>query len=302
MEANMSEAHSESYRSNPFRVLMNQFSILLKQNPISTLTLGLFMALLLFLGFLGLLLIGALFNSTAATVVTVIAGIIYVVLVLFRFSAASAYLHIASREGRSLTARQAVTEVAKKNYNNFVLTSIAANVILILGFLAFVIPGIFLLGRLSFAPYIALNEGLGVADSLKRSWALTAGHWFETFGAMIAAAIAIPSGLLAFVGGQSGLAGRYFELSDLKKSGAKAPETHWMNYLLSVLAIVGILLYAVLMRNAKDTNSSLTDYCKDNKSSFLCSDSLNDYNTQPSSRDFDSLDDYEDLYNSTPAN
>jgi hypothetical protein len=43
---------------------------------------------------------------------------------------------------------------------------------LILGFVAFILPGIFLLGKLIFAQYFLLLRGKGILESIELSWAI----------------------------------------------------------------------------------------------------------------------------------
>jgi hypothetical protein len=283
----MSDHHDNTYHSNPFRTTVSQLSLLLKTNPISTLTLGLLMILVAAGGIMVLALFAGALNSTFGDVLAVLLGIVFFVLVVFRFAAASYYLHLAAREGRSLTARQSLDEAAKQNFGQFALTAFVTALLIILGFVALIVPGIFLMGRLVFAPYVALYEKADLTTALKRSWQLSDGHWFEVFGAFIASAILLPNGLLSFVGQQSGLAGRYFELDHLKKSGAQKPEVHWMNYLLTGLAIITIFFYAAVFRNAGNIDSNLQDdLCREN--SIFCDDDRNPYRSSDSIFDYDS--------------
>ena len=286
-----SDHHAQTYHSNPFRSLMSQLSYVLKANPISVLTLGLLMLVVILGGVFFIALFAGLFNSVFGNILAVMLGIAYVVLVLFRFTAASYHLQLVSREGRELTAMQALDESSKKNFNTFILTALATEILILLGLIAFIVPGLYLIGRLVFAPYVALNEGLGVVASLKRSWKLSDGHWFEVFGVIIASAVAIPSGLLAFAGGQAGVAGRYIELSHLEKTGGKKSETHWMNYLLTTLAIIFAIVYIAVVKEARKTANGVNDFCVDNSSSIFC-----DTNDNSNNRSM------EDIYNSTPAN
>jgi hypothetical protein len=46
---------------------------------------------------------------------------------------------------------------------------------LLLGFAAFIIPGIFLLGKLIFAQYFLLLRGKGIFESLELSWEMESG-------------------------------------------------------------------------------------------------------------------------------
>lgn len=52
---------------------------------------------------------------------------------------------------------------------------------LMLGFMLFVIPGIYLMVKLVFAPIAAVAESKGVLDSFRYSWELVRGRWWRTF-------------------------------------------------------------------------------------------------------------------------
>ena len=296
----MSEHKSHAYNSNPFRTVMAQLVMLLSNNPISSLTLGLVMLVLVLGGFFIIGFIGGLIGGTAGAVVSVILSIAFTIVALLRFAAATFYLQIASREGRSISASKALSESAKRNYTQFVLTSLATAGLVLVGMVLLIIPSLFLIGRLSLAPYIAMAEGLGVKDALKRSWDLSNGHWFEVFAASIASMVVTPNGLLSVAGGQAGPAGRYYELVELKKSGAEAPETHWMNYLLTALAVLFVFVYALAIRNMRSTTSTSNDLCDMStyRNTLLCDDSDP---FRSNSRD-KTLNDYIDEYNSSQAN
>jgi hypothetical protein len=63
--------------------------------------------------------------------------------------------------------------------------------LLIIGFafLFFVVPGVFLYIRLVVAPEALLIEGAGPVTAMERSWRLTGGQWWRTFGALTLAAM-----------------------------------------------------------------------------------------------------------------
>lgn len=60
-------------------------------------------------------------------------------------------------------------------------SSLLVEIIVSAGMLAFVIPGIYLMCRLSLSEHATAIEEKGVIESLKRSWDLTRGRTFEIF-------------------------------------------------------------------------------------------------------------------------
>lgn len=52
--------------------------------------------------------------------------------------------------------------------------------LVMVGFLLLIIPGVYLVVRGVYLPYALVREDLGVFDAIKRSWALTKGFWWVT--------------------------------------------------------------------------------------------------------------------------
>jgi hypothetical protein len=53
------------------------------------------------------------------------------------------------------------------------LVGLIVGFVLILGFVAFLLPGIFLLGKLIFAQYFLILRGKGILESIELSWEIT---------------------------------------------------------------------------------------------------------------------------------
>jgi uncharacterized membrane protein len=65
-------------------------------------------------------------------------------------------------------------------FNYFVVTIIKSVVVLI-GFIFLIVPGIILSIKLQYATYFVIDKNLGIGDSLKKSWALTKGIKWNLF-------------------------------------------------------------------------------------------------------------------------
>lgn len=63
-----------------------------------------------------------------------------------------------------------------QNYVNIVLANLFVLVIVCIGTLMFIIPGIYLACRLSFTPFLVTERGMEAVEAVKESWRLTAGH------------------------------------------------------------------------------------------------------------------------------
>ena len=70
-------------------------------------------------------------------------------------------------------------------------TTILSIIIIILGFIALIIPGIYIMIRLALASPATVLENRSPVDSLKRSWAITAGNWWSIFWILFAIGIVV---------------------------------------------------------------------------------------------------------------
>ncbi|TMK36463.1 MAG: hypothetical protein E6G58_05475 [Actinobacteria bacterium] len=73
------------------------------------------------------------------------------------------------------------------------------------GFILLVIPGIIILVFLAVSVPAFIIEGLGVTDSMSRSWKLVSGSWWHTLAVILVAAIiaGVINGILTAIGGNS---------------------------------------------------------------------------------------------------
>lgn len=83
----------------------------------------------------------------------------------------------------------------------YVLAGVLTGVISGVGLVLFIIPGIFLLVRLALSNFAVIDEGLLPIDSIKRSWALTRGRfWQMLLAGIIIVALNIVGTMLFGVG------------------------------------------------------------------------------------------------------
>ncbi|MBE3596173.1 MAG: glycerophosphoryl diester phosphodiesterase membrane domain-containing protein [Hydrogenibacillus sp.] len=80
----------------------------------------------------------------------------------------------------------------------YLLAGTIYTLIISLGLLLLLIPGIFLAVRLGFWPY-AIADGRGVLESLSYSWNLTKGHFWSLLGLYLLAVVIILIGVLLLV-------------------------------------------------------------------------------------------------------
>ena len=90
---------------------------------------------------------------------------------------------------------------AFKNYWNAVLASLLVGVIIVIGLILLIIPGIFFACKLAFTPYLVVDRKMAVMEALEESWRMTGGHAWKVF---LIGLLAIPiciAGLLCFIVG-----------------------------------------------------------------------------------------------------
>jgi hypothetical protein len=236
---------SLSYHSNPFELIRPGINGLKQNATPFVLTIlaffGVFAAVFL-LGALTFMTVPAL--SFVVILVAIIASISYLILPFYR-------LTLASAKQQPMIFKAALAPDVALSWKLFG-TQLLVGVLILLGLVALVIPGLILIGWYAYVPYVVLEEGLTGWAALKRSRELVRGHLVESWGTLGISSATNIFGLIPFVGPfLSVIAGlllipvvalRYLELgalkSDLTGDVAKPAVSGW-NYAVIVLAIIG---------------------------------------------------------------
>ena len=91
--------------------------------------------------------------------------------------------------------------VFQRNYWNAVIANIVVGVIVGLGIVMLIVPGIIFACRLAFVPYLVVDQEMDVMDALRVSWDMTRGYgWQIFFMGLLAVPVVIAGLLLLFVG------------------------------------------------------------------------------------------------------
>lgn len=90
-------------------------------------------------------------------------------------------------------------EVFKTNYLNAVLASILVTIILILGFILLLIPGIYLSIRLFFVSLFIVDKKMGPIEAIGSSWEMSKGKFFKILGLVCLFFLVILLGLLLLI-------------------------------------------------------------------------------------------------------
>jgi uncharacterized membrane protein len=120
-----------------------------------------------------------------------------------------------------------------QNYWNAVLASLLVGVIVVIGFILVIVPGIIFACKLAFTPYLVVDKKMGVIEAVKESWRMTGGHAGKVFliGLLaipiaIAGAICFGVGIIiAFMWISLALASLYHAVSSLGMVSSQVEKT-----------------------------------------------------------------------------
>ncbi len=83
-----------------------------------------------------------------------------------------------------------------KNYWNAVLANLLVGVIIVIGIVFLIVPGIIFACKLAFVPYLVVDRKMDVIEAVKESWRMTDGHAWTVF---LIALLGIPIGILGLL-------------------------------------------------------------------------------------------------------
>ena len=99
-----------------------------------------------------------------------------------------------------------------RRFRSVLLVSILVGLVVVVGFILLIIPGVIFLIFLSVSVPALIVEGLRGRQAMRRSWNLVRGHFWHVFGVVIIAAIitALVGGLISAIGGGNRFVGLIF--------------------------------------------------------------------------------------------
>ena len=232
-----SDPTAATYKSNPFHPAISVLGSTLKMNGI---------ALLQISALITAVILAAYFATLAGLILPGLSpeyGFFFILPILAvvafaywgsRLLAALIRLWGASSDGTEMTWREAYADTNKYVLKLVGLILLMA-LILIPAYFLFVIPGLYLTGRLGLAVSALVSENLSVIAALKRSWALSKGHVVEILGAQYASTLLGTNGLVGLNYVPSSSYGRYRQLAALPEDATEKPKVHWLNWLFVVV-------------------------------------------------------------------
>ncbi|MFC1933760.1 YciC family protein [Chloroflexota bacterium] len=135
-------------------------------------------------------------DAAGANATLIIIGLIYGILIVNPVDYGVAFAHLKAARRDKLEIKDMFE--AFQNYWNAVLANILVGIIVIIGFMLLIIPGIIFACKLAFTPYLVVDRKMEVIEAVKESWRMTNGHAGQVF---LIGLLAIPifiAGLICF--------------------------------------------------------------------------------------------------------
>ena len=116
---------------------------------------------------------------TGGAAIAVVISIAYNILVMgpVNYGVSFTYLRAARRDKLEIKDIFA----AFQNYWNAVLASLLVGIIIGIGFILIIVPGIIFACKLAFTPYLVVDRKMEVIEAIKTSWRMTGGHAGKVF-------------------------------------------------------------------------------------------------------------------------
>jgi len=135
-------------------------------------------------------------SGGAAVGFLIFMGTVYGILVNGPVEYGVSFAYLKASRGDSLEIKDMFE--AFQTYWNAVLASLLVGVIVLIGFILLIVPGIVFACKLAFTPYLVVDRKMAVIEAVKESWRMTGGHaWKVFFIGLLAIPISI-AGLLCF--------------------------------------------------------------------------------------------------------
>jgi uncharacterized membrane protein len=105
--------------------------------------------------------------------------IVYSILILAPIDYGVSYAYLKAARGEKLEIKDMFAGF--QNYWNAVLANLLVGVIIVIGLILIIIPGIIFACKLAFVPYLVVDKKMDVIEAVKTSWRMTNGHAWRVF-------------------------------------------------------------------------------------------------------------------------
>ena len=124
----------------------------------------------------------------------IIVGIAYPIFFSNPLSYGSSFAYLKASRGENVEVQDIFS--AFKNYWNAVGASILTGIIVVVGFIFVLVPGIFLACKPAFVPYLVVDKKMSVTQAISASWNMTKGHGWKVFLLYLLAIPIVIAGLI----------------------------------------------------------------------------------------------------------
>ncbi len=124
-------------------------------------------------------------------------NLVYGVLVMMPLSYGTSWVFLKAVRGEPFR----VTDIffAYQQFGNVLLANILVTLIVFAGFIMLIVPGIIFACKLSFVPYLVMDEKMDAADAVRKSWNMTKGYTGTIFLMGIVSFFIGLGGLICFI-------------------------------------------------------------------------------------------------------
>lgn len=129
----------------------------------------------------------------------VIFSLAYMVLVQWPVEYGVAFAALKAVRGERLEVKDMFTSF--QNYANVILANILTGIIIIIGIILLIIPGIIFACKLAFVPYLVVDRKMEAIEAVKESWRMTSGHALSVFLIGLLAILIVLAGLICLIVG-----------------------------------------------------------------------------------------------------
>jgi len=245
---------STDYTSNPFLVVIKGLVSILRVNPVSSLL----AALALIVGFIAALIVGGIFMAfgSVGRILGLLVLLASYILILPLLQGTYLSIATASNDEKEISTKEAIN-TGKQKLLSLLAFYIVYGLLVFIGLIFFIIPGVIIAARGALGPIIMYEENVGAWEALKRSFAITKGHTIEMLGVMFTGVFFGNGGLLLPSLMVAPSVARYNDLKQLKASGKASPKIHWLNYVSIVLvSLLTVAYFGFVAWSAHETSNA----------------------------------------------
>ncbi len=138
-------------------------------------------------------------DAVAGATILGVLGFIYSILIVGPVDYGVSFAYLKAARGDKLEIKNMFE--AFHNYWNAVLANVLVGVIVIVGLILLIVPGIIFACKLVFTPYLVVDRKMEVIEAVKESWRMTSGHAWKVFGMGLLAILISIAGLICFAVG-----------------------------------------------------------------------------------------------------